>query len=98
MKSKINKSIKFNKILIVITGIVIIYTIVQVFDVQMQIIKYDNNIQVLNEQIYIQSLENEELIQILNDGATDQSVSNVAKDKLGLVVPGERIIVDIGSK
>lgn len=98
MKNKLKMSIRLNRLLIVSTCIVLVYTAVQTFNIQMQVIKSDNNIQVLNEQIADQQIINDELNQMLADGATDDAISQVAKEKLGLVVPGERIIVDIGSK
>ena len=98
MKKKSSNTRKLNRALIILTCGFMCYTLVNIIDTQIKIKEKNKNIESISAQIVEQKAINNELNETLDEGVTSEAISKVAKEKLGLAVPGERIIVDIGSK
>lgn len=97
-KAKEKNVRRINRLLILISSIVSIYTIVNLISIQYNINQKKQEIQILNEKINIQLYNIEEISGKIEEGATNSAIIQVAQDKLGLALPGERVIADIGSK
>lgn len=52
----------------------------------------------LEAQINTQTLENQEIQENLDGEFTEEEIAEIARDKLGYSLPGERIFVDITGK
>ena len=52
----------------------------------------------LEAQINTQTLENQEIQENLDGVFTEEEIAEIARDKLGYSLPGERIFVDITGK
>ncbi|MBE6928746.1 MAG: septum formation initiator family protein [Clostridia bacterium] len=52
----------------------------------------------LEAQINTQTLENQEIQENLEGEFTEEEIAEIARDKLGYSLPGERIFVDITGK
>lgn len=89
---------RMNRLLIIAAIIVVSYTLFNMISIQYDISQKNSNLTQLEQSIDSQTHTNEELIGILDEGATDQAIIEVAQDKLGLALPGERVMADIGSK
>ena len=99
MKKRNNKKIyRINRILIILSICVITYTTFNLISINLDVKEKKENIDQLSEEINQQQNINQELTDTVEEGATREAIAKVAKDKLGLVLPGERVIVDIGSK
>ncbi|MFI3226425.1 MAG: hypothetical protein R3Y09_03335 [Clostridia bacterium] len=89
---------RLNRFLIIAVIIVGGYTLFNMVSIQYDISQKSHSIETLNTNIGMQTHTNEELMGILDEGATDDAIIEVAQDKLGLALPGERVMADIGSK
>ncbi|MGI6030428.1 MAG: FtsB family cell division protein [Eubacteriales bacterium] len=58
------------------------------------ITKKENEILELQEQIEMQKIENEELTDMVENGVSQDYIEKIAREKLGLAYPNERIFVD----
>lgn len=97
-KKRERKIIYLNRALIIIAIFICSYTVVNMITIQYDINKKNNEISELDQKILHQENDNQELITIIEEGATDEAIIEVAQDKLGLALPGERVMSDIGSK
>lgn len=99
MSIKNNRNVRrMNRVLIILTLIIVAYTSVHLTINGTALSKQQNYINQLKDDIYDTANQNEELIDIIAEGATREAIAAVAKEKLGLALPGERVIVDVGSK
>lgn len=89
---------RFNRLMIIITACIVAYTSVHLTVNGLELSKQQNYINQLKEDIYDTTNENDELLDMIEQGATREAIAAVAKEKLGLALPGERVIVDVGSK
>ena len=75
-----------------------IYVVYNLVILQMQIIEKNKELQVLEEQIYSQNLVNQQLEESVSADLTDEEIAEIAREKLGYSLPGERIFIDITGK
>lgn len=71
-----------------------VYVVVQLLSLQFAINDKKQEIENLQSQIKQQNMENDEVSQLLNDGITDEYMEKIARDKLGLAFPNERIYIN----
>lgn len=99
MRKRKERSVRtLNRVLILVTALASIYTIFTFSATQINVAKKNIDLNTLKDEITQQEYTNYELIDTLEQGATPEAIAKVAKDKLGLAMPGERVIIDIGSK
>lgn len=97
-KIKLQKTRSMNRILIVACSLVGVYTLVNMISIQYDISQKNKMIEDLTESKIQQQNINDELSEILVEGVTDEAIIEVAQNKLGLALPGERVVEDVGSK
>lgn len=75
-----------------------LYATVTLVHLQMQISDKNEQLEQIQEQIQNQTVKNTEMRDGLEQGASDQNIAAIARDKLGYASPGERVFVDASSK
>ncbi|MFI3115053.1 MAG: septum formation initiator family protein [Clostridia bacterium] len=97
-KVKLNKMRRTNRILLIISAIIGMYTLVNIVSIQYDVAQKNKTIESLSKDKIQQEIINDELFAVIEEGITDEAIIEVAQDKLGLALPGERVVEDIGSK
>lgn len=69
--------------------------IVQLVGVHVNISKKHKELNVLREKLDVQIQQNQLLQKQLDFGVTDEYIAKVAREKLNLVIPSERIFIDV---
>ncbi len=92
------KKQKKNKIVIIALIMFTIYVIVSVILINNDVKKHDEDAALLQAQIDEQTILNAEVQRILDDGVDSDYIVKIAREKLGLVFPSERIYVDVSGK
>lgn len=69
--------------------------IVQLVNVHVNISRKQREINALREKLDIQIQQNQLLQRQLDFGVTDEYIAKVAREKLNLVLPSERIFIDV---
>lgn len=92
--SDVRKKIKVNFLVIIFLAalIYISYLIVQQ---QSVLNNYNKEIEYYKQKIQAEKEKNEELKEKQDLYTSDEYIENIARDKLGLVKPGEKIFIDI---
>jgi len=72
-----------------------VYAIYQIIALNGQITEKQQQLEALDEQVVKQQLINEQLQESVDSEITGEMMSDVARDKLGYSMPGERIFIDI---
>lgn len=89
---KFKKAGIFTKIVIIALAV---YAVVSLVSVRSRIAEAQQLRQELGEQVAVMAQTNEELSYQIEHGADDKTIEEIARDKLGLVLPGEKIFYDI---
>lgn len=98
MKQRVKRLIQINRALIVVSVCVVLYSGFHMIDTYATILDKKAEISNLEYEIMLTEQANEELLEMLEEGATDEAIAYVAREKLDFVMPGERVIVDSSSK
>ena len=56
----------------------------------------NQEIQQVQQQIYEQTVLNQEYQEMIDQGVDDEYIQKLAREKLGLVYPDERVYIDMG--
>ncbi len=75
-----------------------IYVVYNFVVLQIQIKEKNEELKQLEMEIYSQSLVNQQLEESVNAELTDEEIAEIARNKLGYSLPGERIFIDITGK
>ena len=75
-----------------------VYAAVTLVSLQLQIRAKSEEIDSLAQQVDQQQAENEQTRTEVEQGANEETVAAVAREKLGYVSPGERVFVDTSTK
>lgn len=75
-----------------------IYAAISLIHTQLQISIKQQQLDALSAQIQSRQIENDALRQSVKEGASDEYIASVAREKLGYGYPGERKFVDASSK
>ncbi len=75
-----------------------IYAAFTIVSLQLQIRAKQNEMTELQHQIDSQRLENSEISDVLNGGDENEYVARIARERLGYVMPGQRVFVDVSGK
>lgn len=69
--------------------------VVQIVTIRVNISKKQRELNVIREKLDIQTRQNQSLQKQLNFGVTDEYIAELARKKLNLVLPSERIFIDV---
>ena len=81
-------------ILKIILIISILYTVGMVVSLQVRTESARSEVDSLRQQLDLQKRRNQEAEALLSSDSDDEYVLGMARDKLGYILPGERIFVD----
>ncbi len=99
MKAKKKKSApktqKFSFILAVCLLLVAGYFIISLINTQMEIKERKDEIEQLDAQYQQQIAENESLQNVIDNDDRDSYIERVAREKLGYVMPGEKVYYNV---
>lgn len=92
MEKRMKKKIKFNRILIIGIVIYVAYTFISR---QQILIGYKKEEQHYQELIAQEQQRNSELLEKTNNIDSTEFIEEMARDKLGMYLPNERVYIDI---
>ena len=92
MTLRFKKAGIFTKLVIIALAV---YAVVSLVSVRSRIAEAQELREELSRQVAAVSQTNEELSYQIEHGADDKTIEEIARDKLGLVLPGETIFYDI---
>lgn len=92
MTLKFKKAGIFTKIVIIALAV---YAVASLVTVRARIAEAEQLKEELSGQVAAMAQSNEELSYQIEHGADDETIAEIARDKLGLVLPGEKIFYDI---
>ncbi len=75
-----------------------VYTIFNLYNLRTKIAAKQDEIKTMNEAIYEQQVLNQQLREAAGTELTDEEIADIARQKLGYALPGERIYIDITGK
>lgn len=94
MKTKFNfKSIVIRIILILVS----IYIVATFIKQQKKILSYESNIDYLSTKVDEQKERKEELNSLMDNINSPEYIEQVAREKLNMYMPNEKVYIDIGS-
>ncbi len=96
-KSKVKKQRSFSFILLVIAVAVVIYFAVSLVSSAQEIQSKQAEVTQLQSQRDEQLAENEELQAVIDSGDKDEYIRQIARDKYGYIMPGDRVYQDIAA-
>lgn len=77
--------------------IVVIYTTVSLVSLQQQTAEMNAAAEVLQTELVAVEQSNDQLTAAIEEVDSDESVADIARNKLGLVSPGEIVFYDVGN-
>ena len=92
MEKRMKKKIKFNRILIIGIVIYVAYTFISRQQILIGYKKEEQHYQELIEQV---QQSNSELLEKTNNIDSTEFIEEMARDKLGMYLPNERVYIDI---
>ncbi len=75
-----------------------IYVVYNFVVLQIQIKEKNDELLRLEAEIYSQNIINQQLEENVNAELSDEEIAEIAREKLGYSLPGERIFIDITGK
>lgn len=96
-KSKAKKQRGFSLILLVIIVAFAVYFAISLVSSAKEIQSKQAEIDELQVQCNEQLAENEELQEVIDSGDKDEYIQQVAREKYGYIMPGDRVYQDIAS-
>jgi len=95
VKTKKRKPSFFLKLALVLFAIYAVYNII---DISSGLRQRQEQIDLLEAQIYQLQVQNQELEEAIHSELTDEEIANIAREKLGYAFYGERIYINITGK
>lgn len=92
------KKKKSSFIIKVLLGVFMVYLIFNLVTIQFDIREKQKELDALEAEIQSVTLKNQQLTESLKAELTDEEIADIAREKLGFSLPGERIFVDITGK
>lgn len=80
-------------ITIIVIVVVMVYAVITLTDLRGQIADAEANIAQLEQQTADAQAANDELRHAVENSGDDEVIEDIARDKLGLVMPGEQVFV-----
>ena len=87
-----------NFILKIALCIFTVYAVYNFISLQIAIDKKKAELAELEAKIYTQQIANQQLSESRELELTDEEIANIARDRLGYALPGERVFIDITGK
>ena len=75
-----------------------VYTVFNLFDLRSKITAKRDEINDMKESIYEQQVTNQQLREAAGTELTEREIADIARQKLGYALPGERVFIDITGK
>ncbi len=75
-----------------------VYAVYNLVSIRVQIGRKQEEAAQLKASIYGRELANQQIEESIGETLTDDEIADIARDKLGYSLPGERIFVDITGK
>lgn len=94
MRKKFNFKKLFSKLMLILISIYVVVTLV---NQQKKMDSYDSNISYLSTTIEEQNEYKEELISTKDNINSPEYIESVAREKLNMYMPNEKVYIDIGS-
>ncbi len=91
------KLIRSSLVLKVAILVVVVYATVMLVSLQKQTVEMNQTAEVLDMELTAMEQANDQLAEAIDEVDTDASVADIARDKLGLVSPGEIVFYDVGN-
>ncbi len=92
------KKKKSGFIIKVVLGLFAAYAVVNLITIQFDIREKQSELDKLESEIQSVTLKNQQLTETMKTELTDDEIADIAREKLGFSLPGERIFVDITGK
>lgn len=96
-KGKVKKQRSFSFILLVVIVAFVVYFAVSLVSSAKEIQSKQAEIDELQSQCDERLAENEELQEVIDSGDKDEYIKQVAREKYGYIMPGDRVYQDIAS-
>lgn len=80
-------------ITIIVIAALIVYAAITLTDLRGRIAEAEKNRQQLELQVSAGTAENDELRHAVENSDDDEVIEGIARDKLGMVMPGEKVFV-----
>lgn len=91
---KLKKANMFTKIVILALTL---YAVVSLVSVREKVAKAEAQRAVLQQQVTEMTQQNAELQYQIDHGTDEETIEEIARNKLGLVLPGEKVFYDISN-
>ena len=78
-----------------VVAVIAVYVFFALVNIQMDITKKEYDNEAMRRQVFIKTQENARLADMLETEIDDEYIANLARDKLGYALPGERYFEDI---
>ena len=75
-----------------------VYALFNFFSLRSQISKKLDEIDAMKEKVYEQQVINQQLRESAGTELTEAEIADIARQKLGYALPGERVFIDITGK
>jgi len=75
-----------------------LYALFNFFDLRSRIADKNDEIKAMKELIYEQQVANQQLRESAAEELTEAEIADIARQKLGYALPGERVFIDITGK
>lgn len=95
-QERMAKRLKLRKtgvITIIVIAILIVYATITLTDLRGRIDDAEINRQQLQQQVSAETAENDELRHAVENSEDDEVIEGIARDKLGMVMPGEKVFI-----
>lgn len=92
------KKITFRLLFRIVLAAFAVFLLFNLIELRTSVAEKDAELEELQYEINAQTLENEALRANLDDELTDEEIAEIAREKLGYSLPGERVFIDITGK
>lgn len=91
---KLKKASMFTKIVVIALTL---YAVISLVSVRAKVAEAEAKRETLQQQVTAMTQENAELQYQIDHGTDEETIEDIARNKLGLVLPGERVFYDISN-
>ena len=92
------KKITFRLLFRIVLAAIAVFLLFNLIELRTSVAEKDAELKQLQYEINAQELENAALRDNMNDELTDDERAEIAREKLGYSLPGERVFIDITGK
>ena len=92
------KKITFRLLFRIVLAAIAVFLLFNLIELRASVAERDAELKQLQYEINAQELENAALRDNMNEELTDDEIAEIAREKLGYSLPGERVFIDITGK